>query len=149
MSNRTHCYLVKALRAVILPYLFATGREEQGIIFKTEQAKHHATLVGFRVLSGESAVITPEDIPSMPVVVPITTHPTENQKERIKQRLRMASDFIRIARDDFETAFGDGLFWKDLDYFAREVDNEAFNVHDLWKDHKEAQQKEEIAKPKK
>ena len=94
-------------------------------------------------------MITPEDIPSMPVVVPITTHPTENQKERIKQRLRMASDFIRIARDDFETAFGDGLFWKDLDYFAREVDNEAFNVHDLWKDHKEAQQKEEIAKPKK
>jgi len=48
---RRNGFLVNALKEVILPYLFSTGRQEQHITFENPQAKHHAELVGFHFLS--------------------------------------------------------------------------------------------------
>lgn len=133
-NHRKRGYLVNALRSVILPYLFAQGREEQRITFQTEQARRHAEMVGFRITSDDSAVIAPEDIPSMTIPSLGTIAPSDLQIKRIKKRIRMAADFLRMARDDFESAFGEDDIWEGLDYLASDVANEEWKVRDLWED---------------
>ena len=123
-----------ALRSVVLPYLFAQGREEQNITFQTEQAMRHAEKVGFSITSDDSAVIRPEDIPSMPAPSLGTIAPSDSQIKRIKKRITMAADLLRMARDDFESAFGEDDTWEGLDYLARDVANEEWRVRDLWED---------------
>jgi len=140
--HRGNGHLVNALKEVILPYLFSEGRKEQQITFETEQARHHAELVGFSIRSEASAVITPEDIPSLLALSPGTIPPSENQKERIKQRIRMAADLLRMARDDVQTSFGENEVWENLDYVVSDVANEAWSVHDLWQDYEEALKKQ-------
>ncbi|MFH1218155.1 MAG: hypothetical protein V1706_16805 [Pseudomonadota bacterium] len=138
-ENQGKGYLVIALTKVILPYLFSTGRNEQRITFQNETARHHAALVGFRFLPDSSAVITPADFPSMPDLSPGTFPAEEIQIKRIKKRIRMAADLLRMARDDFQTAFGendDKEIWKDLDYYSDEIGNIEGHVSDLWRHHK-------------
>lgn len=127
-------HLIKALTSVILPYLFATDRQEQRITFETENALLHAQRVGFRPLSEAAAVITPANIPTSSIPHVGTVSPSKSQIERIKQRINMAAGLLRMARDDFESAFGDDEVWEGLDYFAGRVANEAWTVHDTWQD---------------
>jgi hypothetical protein len=127
-------HLVKALTSVILPHLFATDRKEQRITFESEAASRHAQGVGFRLSSDATAVIAPADIASRSIPQLGTASASKSQIERIKQRIGMAAGLLRMARDDFETAYGDNDVWDGLDYFAREVANEAWTVHDFWQD---------------
>jgi len=137
-KHRKRGHLVKALRSVILPFLFEQGREEQRITFQTVEAMRHAENVGFHITSDDSAVITPECIPKTHVPCLGTIVPTDSQIERIKIRIKMAVDHLRMARDDFESAFGEDDTWEGLDYLAREVAKEEWNVGDHWQDFKKS-----------
>lgn len=132
--HRKRGHLANALRSVILPYLFAEDRKEQRITFETDHAMRHAEKVGFHLSTDEAAVIRQEDLPTTVAPCLGTLAPSEPQIERIKKRITMAADLLRMARDDFETAFGEDDIWEGLDYFAREVANEAWTVRDLWQD---------------
>lgn len=127
-------HLVKALTSVILPYLFATDRKEQRITFQAENALRHAQQVGFHPLSDTTAVITPASLSSNSIPHLGTISPSESQIQRIKGRINLAADLLRMARDDFESAFGEDEVWEGIDYLAREVANEAWTVRDLWQD---------------
>jgi hypothetical protein len=131
--HRKKGHLVKALRSVILPYLFATGRDEQRITFKTQEATHHAAVVGFRLLSDTTAVIAPADIPELPAPSPGTIPPCERQIERIKQRLETAADLLRMARDEVEATLGEDEA-ENLNYYAERVAEEERTISDLWQD---------------
>lgn len=134
---RGNGHLAIALKETILPYLFSMGRERQNITFQSNKARRHAALVGFQLTSDSSAVIYPKDLPQIPTISPGTTSPSEIQKERIKQRIRMASDLLKIARDDLQTSFGENDEWEELDTMSRDVANSAWSVHDLWQDYEE------------
>jgi len=97
------------------------------------------SLLGFIFCQTESsAVIYQGDIVEIPELHPDTIHPTEKQKERIIQRISSASDLLKMARDDIQTAFGENDIWEELDNLAGDLGREAWNVHDLWQDHEEA-----------
>lgn len=138
---RGNGHLVIALKETILPYLFSMGRKGQNITFKNNKARRHAELVGFQLTSDSSAVIYPKDLLQISNIFPETISPSESQKERIKQRIRMASDLLKIARDDLQTSFGENDEWEDLDILSRDVANAAWTIHDLWQDHEEGLRK--------
>ncbi|MCX5827667.1 MAG: hypothetical protein NTV58_06665 [Deltaproteobacteria bacterium] len=130
-KHRGRGYLADALRSVILPFLFASGRKEQQITFRTEQAKHHAQIVGFRLLTDAAAVITPDDLPAISAPTPKLVPSSDGQVKRIKQRIWEAAAFLRIARDDIQTAFGDDEASK-LNSVAASAEQHASHIHDLW-----------------
>ena len=133
-QHRRKGHLVNALSLVILPFLFSTGRKEQRITFKTEDAKKYAQKVGFKILSNDSGIMLPADLP--PANDPLSlipARPTKIQIERIKQRIRKAAAILRIARDEVESLFGDGDAY-DIEALASEVAGLAFVIHDIWQD---------------
>ena len=136
-ESRGNGYLVNALKEDILPYLFSKGRQKQNITFNTENARKHAEFVGFKLQSENSAVIYPNDIKNKSEIFLNTTKPSTNQRDRIKQRIRIASDYLKMARDDLQTSFGENDQWESLDSLVHEVTNEVWNVHDLWQDYEE------------
>ena len=147
LKHREKGYLADALRNVVLPFLFASDRKEQQITFRTEQAKHHAQIVGFKFLTDSAGVITPDDLPmlsaSSPKVVPLSG----KQVERIKQRIREAAALLRIVRDEVQTAFGDDEASK-LHSAAADAEDLAFDIGDLWDDKKSSSnQKHRRKKP--
>lgn len=133
-QHRRKGHLVNALRLVILPFLFSTGRKEQRITFKTEGAKHYAQKVGFKIQSEDSGIMLPADLPRVNAPLSlIPAHPSKKQVERIKQRIRKAAAILRIARDEVESLFGDDNAF-DIEALASEVAGLAFIIHDNWQD---------------
>lgn len=130
-KHRGKGYLADALRSVILPFLFASGRKEQHITFRTEQARHHAQIVGFRLLTDNAAVITPDDLPALSSYSPKLLPSSDVQMTRIEKRIWQAAAFLRIARDDIQTAFGDDEA-SALNSVANEAEELGSRIHDLW-----------------
>jgi hypothetical protein len=87
--------------------------------------------------SENSAVICPNSIQKESEISLNKNQPSKDQRERIKQRIRIASDFLKMARDDLQTSFGENDQWESLDLLAHEVTNEVWNVHDFWQDYEE------------
>lgn len=133
-KHRGKGYLAVELRNVVLPFLFATGRKEQNITFRTEGARHHAEkVVGFHCQTENTGVITPEDLPISNIPVPKKIAPSDKQVKRIQQRIREAAALLRVARDDIQTAFGDDET-ATINAVASDAEDVAFRIHDLWYD---------------
>jgi GNAT superfamily N-acetyltransferase len=129
-EHRGKGLMERALKDVILPFLFKSGRPEQKVTFARQGVGRFLQRLGFRLTSESTASLTPTDLPTVDVPVPVFTKLDATRAESLKQRVWQAAGLARICRDELK-AVGRDDYAAELDTLAHDLVDLGSEVGDL------------------